>query len=42
MGISEIINFIDSKLKLIPRLGMIVITTIFILMLNATHQLFGF
>jgi uncharacterized membrane protein len=36
---TETVEDVHLKLKIIPRLGMLVITVIFLLMLNATHQL---
>lgn len=33
----DAVEDVHLKLKLIPRLGMVVITTIFVLMLNSTH-----
>lgn len=36
------IEDIHLKLKIVPRLGLLVITFIFILMMNSTHQLIGF
>lgn len=38
----DTVEDIHIKLKIIPRLGMLVITIIFLLMLNATHRLIGF
>ena len=38
----ESVEDVHIKLKLIPRLGMVVITAIFLLMLNATHQIIAF
>ncbi|MBI1835927.1 MAG: hypothetical protein HYR91_01545 [Flavobacteriia bacterium] len=38
----DAVEDVHIKLKIIPRLGMIVITTIFLLMLNATHQIIGY
>ncbi len=41
-GSKEDVDDVHLKLKFIPRIGMIVITLIFLLMLNATHLLFPF
>lgn len=38
----DAVEDVNIKLKIIPRLGMIVITTIFLLILNATHQIIDF
>ncbi|MCB9223169.1 MAG: hypothetical protein H6582_03245 [Crocinitomicaceae bacterium] len=38
----QTVEDIHLKLKLIPRLGMVVITIIFILMMNATHSIIVF
>jgi len=38
----DAVEDVHIKLKLIPRLGLIVITIIFLLMLNSTHTLIGF
>lgn len=38
----DAVEDVHIKLKIIPRIGMVVITTIFLLMLNATHQIIGF
>lgn len=38
----ESVEDVHIKLKIVPRLGLVVITTIFLLMLNATHQLIEF
>jgi uncharacterized membrane protein len=38
----EAVEDVHVRLKLIPRLGMAIITIIFFLMLNATHQMIGF
>lgn len=38
----EAVEDVHLKLKIIPRIGLVVISTIFMLMLNSTHSLFRF